>query len=413
MIIAAIEQIPLALPFVPEVEPHMHRAVTHRGGQSLCRVTLDTGEVGYGDGGGSDGSWVGRSPVEALTRCGDAGVQMACYDAVGRALGVPAHVLMGERHRARVPFGYWTIDLPPEVLAGQVTRAAALGYRVYKFKCRPWWDPLEQMEAAQRVAPPGFKLWLDFNCHLREVRLALPLLRRLQEYSCVGGFESPIPQRDVDGYRTLRRKLDLPLAVHYGSGACHVVSDPSYDPGASAETQLRRGVADGYVTGGGHVGRLRALDGVLHEFRKPFWIQSVGTALRAAWVAHVASTCREALLSSLACHDLWERDVATAPRPVSGWMPVPDGPGLGVEVDEAAVDALRGTPPEPRRTISTVVYPDAPRWHFAGEQQRHEAFYFGHLPGFLPGIRLEVHTDDGSAGFSELYRRCTSAPVVE
>lgn len=391
----------------------MLRSVTHRGNQSLCRVTLDSGHVGYGDGGQEDASWLGRSAVEALSQCRDAGVQMACYDAVGKALGVPAHTLMGTQVRSRVPFAYWTIDLPPETLARQVAHAASLGYRVYKFKCRPWWDPVAQMEAARAAAPEGFHLWLDFNGHLREARLALPVLKALSGFSCVGGFESPIPQRDVEGYRQIRRKIDLPIAVHYGGGACHVVSNPGYDPGVTGELQLRRDVADGYVLGGPDVGRLRAVAGALDEFRKPFWIQAAGTALRAVWVAHVASTCRQALLSSLATHDLWVRDVAAAPGPVDGWLPVPDGPGLGLDVDEGTVVALRGTPAPPPRTLSTVVYPGGVRWTFADEQQRHEAFYFGHLPGFVPGIRLEVQVDDGSAAFAKRHAACAGAPIVE
>lgn len=39
---------------------------------------------------------------------------MACYDAVGKALGVPAHALMGRQVRQHVPFAYWSIDLPPQ-----------------------------------------------------------------------------------------------------------------------------------------------------------------------------------------------------------------------------------------------------------------------------------------------------------
>ena len=53
------------------------------------------------------------------------------------------------------------------------------------------------------------------------------------------------------------------------------------------------------------------------------------------------------------------------------------------------------------------------RWHFAGEQQRHEAFYFGDLPGFVPGIRLEIREDDGTADFDMLFSRCQESPVVE
>jgi hypothetical protein len=392
----------------------MLRALTHGTALTICRVTLEDGSFGYGDGGGTDRSWIGRNALVALRHCADAGIQMACYDAVGKSLGVPAHVLMGRQVRNRVPFAYWTIDLPPEVFARQVRHAASLGYTTYKFKCRPWWDPVAQVEAAAKVAPPGFRAWLDFNGHLREARLALPVMKALAEHEFVGGFESPIPQRDVEGYRILRRRIDRPIAVHYGGGCCHVRSDGSFDPGVNAAVQIREELCDGFVLGGGDVDDLRAIAGVAHEFRKPFWIQTVGTALRAAWVAHLASTCREALLSSLAAHDLWVKDVTALPRVVDGYQPVPEGPGLGITVDEAALAALRATPPAPDvKRISTVVYPSGVRWSFAGEQQRHEAFYFGDLPGFVRGVRLEVREDDGSKGFAELHARCGEKPVVE
>src|SRR5262245_13013734 len=126
MRIASIEHIPLNLPLLSEVAPHMRRALTHGSAQSLCRVTLASGTVGYGDGGARDAEWTGRSGVEALHECRDPGVQMACYDAVGRELGVPAHALMGTQARTRVPFAYWTIDLPPDALARQVQYAARL-----------------------------------------------------------------------------------------------------------------------------------------------------------------------------------------------------------------------------------------------------------------------------------------------
>jgi L-alanine-DL-glutamate epimerase-like enolase superfamily enzyme len=416
MRIREVEPIPINLAFIPEVAPHMLRAATHGTAATLYRLRLEDGTEGWGDnlGGPVDSAaWVGRSAAEAL-HARHAGVQMAAYDALGKALGVPAHVLMGRQVRARVPLAYWTIDLPPAVLAQQIGRAARLGYTTYKFKLRPWWDPREQIAAAAEVAPPGFHLWVDFNGSLREARLALPVLQALAQFECVGGFESPIPQRDVEGYQILRRSVDRPIVGHYGGGCCHVESDRSFDPGVPAPIQLREELLDGFVLGGGDVDALRFEAGVLHEFRKPFWIQPVGTALRTAWLTQLTSTLDEAILSHLDAHDLWARDVAPAPNVVDGWAGVSDRPGLGVEPDPTAVEALHQAPPTPAlRRISTVVYPSGVRWHFADEMQRHEAFYFGHLPGFVPGIRLEVRPDDGSPDFDQLFRRCREAPVAE
>lgn len=418
MKIASIDTIPLQMTFLPEVAPHMARAQTHGTALTVYRVRLADGTVGYGDAMGAPGEvarYVGANAVELLRSGRHGGVQMACYDAVGKALGLPAHALMGRQVRARVPFAYWTIDLPPETWAQQVGYAAELGYTSYKFKCRPWWDPLDQIEAVARVAPPGFRVWLDFNGHLREARQALPVLRALEPYECVGGFESPIPQRDGEGYRRIRQFISKPIALHYGGGCCHVVSDPGYDRGVPGSRQIAENLCDGFVLGGGDVDRVRETAAVCAEARKPFWIQTVGTGLRAAWVAHLASTCSQGLLSHLAAHDLWVRDLLARPlRPRDGWLEVPDGPGLGVAVDEDALATLAATPAAvPPRRISTVVYPSGVRWHFADEQQRHEAFYFGHLPGFVRGVRLEVREDDGSTAFAVLHERCAASPVVE
>jgi L-alanine-DL-glutamate epimerase-like enolase superfamily enzyme len=417
MKIAAIDAISLTMSFLPEVSPHMLRATTHGTALSLYRVTLDNGVDGYGDDVGAPvdaSAWLGTDAIKALRRPGASGVQMACFDAVGKSLGVPAHALMGRQVRERVPFAYWTIDLPPATLVQQVRYAASLGYTSYKFKCRPWWDPLEQLAAADEVAPKGFHVWLDFNGHLREARLALPILKALSQFECVGGFESPIPQRDVEGYQILRRSVDRPIVGHYGGGCCHVESDRGFDPGVTGPLQLREQMFDGFVFGGGDVDEIRLLAGLAGEFHRPFWIQTVGTSLRVAWLTHLASTCAEALLSHLAAHDLWVTDVAPPPKVVDGWLPVSDAPGLSLAPDPAAIELLRTAPPTPKtRRISSVVYPSGVHWHFADEQQRHEAFYFGHLSGFVPGVRLEVTDDDGSATFDRLWTRCRSAPVVD
>ena len=419
MIIKEIAEIQLNMRYKPELAACVQRSGLRAslGRVALYRVELDNGVVGYGDGTGVPddvSAFVGRDAFIGLKQIAHGGVQMALYDAVGKALGVPAHQLMGKQVRDRVPFAYWSCCLSPEEWARQVEQAAALGYRVYKFKCRPWWDPIEQIEAVAKVAPPGFTCWLDFNGHLREVRQALPVRRELDRYDCVGGFESPMPQRDGEGYRQLRAKLDKPIAAHYGGGCCHVRSDPTFDRGVSAVDQIARGLCDGFVLGGGHVQGVLDRAAVAQEAKLPFWIQVVGTGLRAAWVVHLASVCRQATLSSLAAHNIWDRDFALSPSPVAGFAAVPEGPGLGVEVDEAMVAELgQAEPLEIGREITTVVHPDGVKWHFASEQQRHETFYFGSAPGFVRGVRLETRADDGSADFDDLFRRCKEAPVLE
>jgi L-alanine-DL-glutamate epimerase-like enolase superfamily enzyme len=414
MKIASIRNYPLQMSFIPPVAANMRRATTHTERVTVYRVELDNGIVGWGDSYyESDLSeHVGRHAMELLHGQVPDALRMACFDAVGKTMDVPAHVLMGEQRRPRIPFAYWTIDLPPDLLAQQIRYAADLGYRTYKLKVRPWWDVIELAECAAEHAPPGFKIWTDFNGHLRDAQQAIPILKKLQEFECIGGIESPIPQRDVPGYKRIRSIIDLPIALHYGSGCCHVISDNTYDTGVSAERQIRENLCDGFVLGGDS--DTFGIDRVCYENRKVFWIQSIGTSLRAAFVAHTSSVCRQTVLSSMSGHALWEKDVVADPlAPVDGYLPVPSGPGLGIEPDEALLEELvKPEPPPEVRRISTVVYPSGVRWSFSDEQVRHEAFYFGRLPGFVRGIHLEVEDDDGSQDFDKRFTECEQTPLV-
>ena len=419
MKIVDIEAMSLCMHYRPDLLACVQRSGLRmkRGRMTLYRVELEGGAVGYGDGiGNADdvGRFMGQNALMGLSKIRHGGVQMALYDAVGRALGVPAYALMGRQVRNQVPFAYWSCCLSPEEWAVQAQKAAACGYRVYKFKCRPWWDPIEQVAAVAEVVPEEFTCWLDFNGHLREVKQAKPILSQLEAFECVGGFESPLPQRDAAGYQELRGMLNKPIAAHYGSGCCHVRSLPGFDRGLPAMAQIQLGLCDSFVMGGGDVRGLLDQAAVAGEARLPFWIQVVGTGLRAAWVRHLASVCPQATLSSLAAHNIWDRDIPDLPDPTAGFASVSEEPGLGVRVDDDAVELLKCAEPiEVRREITSVVYPNGVRWHFSSEQQRHEAFYLGNVPGFVRGVRLEVRSDDSSADFADLIRRCEKAPVLE
>ncbi len=419
MLIKHIDTVLLNLSYIDDLAVHIVRSglASSRAQVTLYRVELEDGTVGFGElmGKPTDVSaFVGRNAVAALKDISHGGVQMACYDAVGRALDLPAHSLMGRQARKQVPFAYWSIDIPPETLASQAQMAVAKGYRVYKFKCRPWWDPVEQMEKVASTVPEGISFWLDFNGHLRDVRQAIPVLKALSEFDCVGGFESPIPQRDAEGYRLLRNKIDRPIAAHYGSGCCHVQSDPNFDKGVSASDQVSRGLCDGFVFGGADVETIRHRASVAEEAKIPFWIQMTGTGLRASWIAHLASTCRQGILAHLAAQNVWDQDVVEDHQLNFGFLKVPDSPGLGVSVDEEAINRLSSAvPSEMGRQIATVVYPDGKKCHFSSEQQRQEAFYFGDFPGFVRGVYLDVTEDDGSKEFQSLYERCFTSPLMD
>ena len=122
---------------------------------------------------------------------------------------------------------------------------------------------------------------------------------------------------------------------------------------------------------------------------------------------HWLSTCRDAFLfedcveDSPLRHELTEQKVQAE----EGWIAVPDGPGLGVEVDWDAVEGFRvdGDYSKPSiREIHTIHWPDGRQTHYPGGGYRDE-FLGAKLPGFLPGVWLERRLDDDSDEFGREY----------
>ncbi|MFY7954492.1 MAG: enolase, partial [Armatimonadaceae bacterium] len=128
--IREVERIVLDVPFTPRCEEWNALLVRNWRVVEICRVLTEDPEVwGIGETvmhytwqpvtDGSVERVVGRNPAELLFDDSlGAGLQMAMFDLVGKALGVPAHSLMGHsRVREWVPIAWWNTKMPPEALA--------------------------------------------------------------------------------------------------------------------------------------------------------------------------------------------------------------------------------------------------------------------------------------------------------
>jgi L-alanine-DL-glutamate epimerase-like enolase superfamily enzyme len=409
-----VERIVVDVPFTPRCQEWNAREVWQWRISEVIRITTDTPDlVGYGETilhytWGRVPDWAiervrGGNPADFL---GDdtlgAGLQMALYDLVGKCLGVPAYRLFNlPRVREWCPISWWNIDMPPEALAAEAQEAVATGYTSYKIKARPWWDIYAQVEAIGAVTPPSFRLDLDWNNMLLNAGNAGPVLAALDAYPRVAIYESPIFQRDVEGQRLLRRKTTRPLALHFG--------EPPFP------TVVRDEVCDGFVVSGGVSSVLR--QGTLAAgFEKPFWLQLVGTGLTTALSAQLGAVLPFAQWPAVNCLNNYADDLLVEPLAIrGGCIKVPDGPGLGISVDEAALERYRMEPPFQHplpRLLLSVVWPDGRVMHYANMRpQCWDDFWAGNQPVQERGVTMEVHADDGSPEWAELYARALQGPV--
>jgi L-alanine-DL-glutamate epimerase-like enolase superfamily enzyme len=422
MKIAKVERIVVDVPFTPRQQKITAREVYNWGVLELCKVTTDTGHMGWGETvihytwarvtDAAVDKVMGQSPAKWMNDDSlGAGLQMALFDVVGKAMEVPVYQLLGNKVRDWVPLSWWSIDASPEDWAAEAGDAVAAGYTSFKLKPRPWWDIVAQIGAIVQVVPPHFKLDLDPNSTWQNAASAIPIIKKLERYDQVAMYESPIPQHDVLGNKQIRASINRPVAMHFGS--------PPYI------TNVREGVCDGYVLCAGktqvvHQAALSA------EAQLPFWLQLVGNGLTTTWAAHLGAVLTHATWPAITCINLYSHHLLTRRiEVVGGYHRVPDGPGLGVEIDEQAVAKYRvpeeelkqfaekGQPydrPKPR-IISTVVYPDGSCVHMAATGQGYGYFGSGHGPAYVEGVRLEPWHDDGSKEWAELSALALKHPV--
>ena len=418
MHITSVERLLVDVPFYAIPDRNMARQDAGWHVSEVCRVHTNTGLVGYGEtlpnytwGRVTDAAVArvqGKAPAECMwdDRLG-AGLQMALFDLAGKAAGVPAYRLLGDKVRDWCPLSWWSIDMPPEDMAAEAARAVELGYTAHKQKARPWFDVVEQVRQTTAVIPENFSLDLDFNGHLVNAANAVPVLKQLDAYANVQIYESPIPQGDVAGSQRIRSQTRCAIAMHYGA--------------PPIMTALREQVCDGFVVSGG-ASAVRRQATVAHEANLPFWLQLVGTGITTAFAMHQGAVSSHAQWPAVTCLNMYQHQLLKAPLVVrGGYVQVPEAPGLGVEVDEEALAALAtATSPRPplagvyalRRWNGEVTYFAGERLESAGVPRGYwEDSAMGNLPPYEHGTRLDMLGDDGTPEWRDLYARVQLAPV--
>ncbi|MBO0828955.1 MAG: mandelate racemase/muconate lactonizing enzyme family protein [Streptosporangiales bacterium] len=270
--------------------------------------------------------------LEALS-----GVDIALWDARGRALGQPLHALLGGAFRDAVPV--YASGIPATAAAGvsavraEAERLAGQGWTSVKVAVGV--DPegdLATVRIVREVLPPPARVFVD-AAGAYDVRQALYVGRRLEELD-VGFFEMPIPPEQVEGYALLASRLDVPLALDSLStrqealsflraGALHVLQPDVCRAGGITETM-----------------RIATLADVFGAVATPH--VSIGSAVHLA-----ASLQCAAAMPNLTVMEHWigENPLARSVAPdldevTDGVRRVGPAPGLGINVDEAAVRGM-------------------------------------------------------------------------
>ena len=416
MKITEIEVIPLRVPY----EARIRKAYYHfamREEVTVYRFHTDTGMIGLGENVGSPfgqemlETYIGTDPFDHVMGQGRFNLDMACYDLMGKHLGLPAWKLMGQQVRQWVSMGWWMPCMSVEDTAVEVQVAAERGYRGLKCKARAFYDVVACAQAIQDVVPVDFRVEFDFNGALICVEKALPVLRELEKIPVVKGVEEPIFAYDIEGWRRLHETIRIPFYLHGVRVLCEAASRQPSGPWIG----LRAGDFDGALCSHECVRDALAAAWTFAAANTPILLQYVGTGITTAFALQLGAVMPTATLPGVTASHSYEDDLIVDAHPVQrGFMKVPEGPGLGVVLDEDAVAKYRETPAvEWPRHVSVVTLPGDVKHYYRNLQQAERLMKQGVDESFAPGVRLDEWEDDGSEAFDRLWTQLQAqdAPV--
>ena len=263
-----------------------------------------------------------------------AGVDLALWDLKGKLFNQPVWRLLGGRHHDRVP-AYASILFGRD---GSETREIAqrwreAGYGAIKFG----WEPMGENEALDIELVRGGRkgigdentLLIDAGC-VWDARTALHRAEAFHDYG-IGWLEEPLEQDDIDGYVWLRDRS--PVLIAAGEGECgRAAFRPWIDRHALDVYQVdlaRNGFTEAdYI-------RQR-----VEEIGARVCNHCYKTPISVAACLHWISTSKSAFIFEDCVEDSPLRHELTHEKlqAVDGRIAVPDGPGLGITLNEPFVE---------------------------------------------------------------------------
>jgi len=339
----------------------------------LVKVTAEDGTIGWGEGYGpadvlSGGVKylsryvVGQNPLNSeviwenlyrrtldyarsgILMAAVSAIDVAIWDLKGKLLGLPVHQLLGGKKRDRI-YPYATglyfreeNDLT-RALADEAIEYKEMGYKAVKMKVGlSLKEDIMNIKAVRNAIGDNMELMIDAN-HAYNLPEAIHLARAVEDLN-IGWFEEPISPEFYEQYAELRSKTCISIAT----GECEYLR-------FGFHRLLQKNAADilqpdlcacGGLTEAKRIAALASTYGV--EIVPHTWGSNVAISAAMHFVANLDTIPGRLKMPEFKLeHDCTAngiRDDVTSPdfKIKNGTIIISDKPGLGVEVDERAME---------------------------------------------------------------------------
>lgn len=270
---------------------------------------------------------------------GMSAIEQACWDILGKSLGVPVWQLFGSKHHDRLRVyanGWYKGPRTPEDFAQRALQMVEQGYNALKFD--PFGGAYQQISkesetlaveivAAVRKAV-GSQVDLLIEAHDRfTVTNAIRVGRKLEEFEPMW-LETPVRTYDLAGHIEVARSIKIPVVLGEGFSelrqfadllAYRVIDIVQPEPQTLGPSLARKAFAIA-----------QAYTGLVacHQAQSPFC-----TAMNAHLHASIPNFLIQENFDDSAEPWTWEL-LSGVPRVKDGYLQVSDAPGWGVELNE-------------------------------------------------------------------------------
>jgi D-galactarolactone cycloisomerase len=274
------------------------------------------------------------------------GIDIALWDIKGKHFGVPAYRLMGGPFRDTVQayatglYRFKSGD-PVDYLAAEAAGYVAEGFKAVKLKIGFGIEAdVRAVRAVRRAIGDDIALMVDANQAYDAVS-AIRLGRMIEEYG-IGWFEEPLPPDDLAGHLAVKAALSIPLA----GGECEFTRFGFHDllTAHALDVLQPDTCAAGGLTECKKIADMAGAFGT--RFSPHCWGTGIAMAaslqLLAVLPPHTSPSLvvppAEPMLEFDRTEHAIRRAVLTEPFEHSGGIVrLPEGPGLGIEIDRAAL----------------------------------------------------------------------------
>jgi D-galactarolactone cycloisomerase len=271
-------------------------------------------------------------------------IDEALWDIKGKDAGKPVYQLLGGEVNEVSAYATFPVSKTADELVDSAEWLAEKGFVAMKVGAGFGVETdRERMRTVTTELPDDFGLAVDANTSY-EFPDALDVARTASELE-LEWFEEPISHTDVEGQAELNRRVSVPISGYQ----THTPHYPAVDHLRAGALEIYQPSLDyvGGVTGAARVATL------VEAFNKRLIPHALGPAVNYAASLHVAAAARSCDRIEFAVLDDSVDDpgeyvagpYVANPDAIhvrdGGTIPAPEGPGLGVELDEDALEAYR------------------------------------------------------------------------